>query len=137
MRSNLRHSSLLFLVTLAASSVLSSAAFAQEEESSDAPTQPLPSLDVNPTPFLPSDNPAPPTTPTRDGGIETAPIARTPEDAAEILEYFDIDESLLRQLIDNRPLDDDEKEAIVRVLFALPKLPEPFLQKWTVKSPDW
>ena len=98
--------------------------------------KPLPPLEV------PDPEPQPPRPPASsgtslEGGIRTAPIPRKPESAAELLEYFDIDESLLRQLIDGRPVHDDEKEAIVRILFALPKLPADYLHNWTEESPNW
>ncbi|MCA9268142.1 MAG: hypothetical protein KDA41_06705, partial [Planctomycetales bacterium] len=69
--------------------------------------------------------------------IRPTPIPRKPQDAAEMLRFFDIDDSLLRQLIDHRPLHDDEGEAIVRVLFALPKLPAEQVEQWVEKQPDW
>ncbi len=51
--------------------------------------------------------------------------------------YFDVDESLLRQFIDHRPLHEDETEALAHVMFALPKLPLEEVSRWIVPTPDW
>lgn len=65
------------------------------------------------------------------------PIPRRPQSAEEMLQFFDIDESLLRQLIDHRPLHSDENEVITNILFALPKLPADDVIRWVEKDPDW
>ncbi len=69
--------------------------------------------------------------------VKTGAISRRPQDAAEILEFFDVDVSLLRQLVDHRPLVEEEEEAIVRVLFALPNLPPQDVERWSQQQPDW
>jgi len=69
--------------------------------------------------------------------IRPTPIPREPANAAEMLEYFEVDESLLRQLIDHRRLHADEREAVERILFALPKLPSEYLEQWADPAPDW
>ena len=130
-----------FAVILASAQV----ALAQDDAASDSNAveaasgkadKPLPSLDLE---NLNNDGEATDgrATPPVRSPIRTTPIPRKPTSAAEMLEYFEVDESLLRQFIDQRPLHDDEREAVTRILFALPKLPSEFLAKWTEQSPDW
>ena len=66
-----------------------------------------------------------------------APIPRRAESAAELLVFFDIDDSMLRQFIDHRPLHEDESEALAHILFALPKLPPEEVVRWIKPQPDW
>jgi hypothetical protein len=66
-----------------------------------------------------------------------APIPRRPESAGDMLVYFDVDESLLRQFIDHRPLHEDEREALAHVMYALPKLPAEEVVRWIKQPPDW
>lgn len=70
-------------------------------------------------------------------GQAVTPIPRRPETAAEMLVFFDVDASLLRQFIDHRPLHEDENEALAHVLFALPKLPPEEVVRWIKPQPDW
>jgi hypothetical protein len=78
-----------------------------------------------------------PKPPTTRLPVTPTPISRPPASAAEMLDYFEIDSSVLRQLVDHRPLHADEHEALVNILYALPKFPLDEAARWIEKDADW
>jgi len=55
----------------------------------------------------------------------------------EMLRLFSIDESQINQLFDNRPLDPDEEETLLKVLFRIPYFGSDRIEAWQRKDVTW
>jgi hypothetical protein len=54
-----------------------------------------------------------------------------------MLELFAIDESQIRQLVDDRPFHADEQETLLKILLRLPQFGRDRIQAWCRESDDW
>ena len=57
--------------------------------------------------------------------------------AKELLRMYGIDESQLARFFDERPLDPDETETLLKVLYRMPFFRPLDIEHWVVKQPEW
>lgn len=112
-----------------------------------AQSENLPSLETLPD-VTPADDIEPEVKPTPLGEGTALPWNRPSDDAPkppverlsspqEMLELFSIDESQINQLIDDRPLDPDEDETLLKILFRIPYFGLDKIEAWQRKDVTW
>ncbi len=101
-----------------------------------------------PTDVTPADDAQPAVKPTPLGEGTVLPWNRPSDDAPkppverlsspqEMLELFSIDESQINQLIDDRPLDPDEDETLLKILFRMPYFGLDKIEAWRRTDVTW